>query len=130
MPNKQSLRQGDVLLIPTRKKPTSRAVTVATDAGRVILAYGEVTGHAHQVIGGVLAASAEPDGQIVIVPEDPDPVPAMELFEEPDGSRILVVRRDALVRHQEHAPLVLPPGGYEVRRQREYSPEAIRNVAD
>ena len=32
--------------------------------------------------------------------------------------------------HQEHATIVLPPGRYRVLRQREYSPEAIRNVAD
>ncbi|MGH9523996.1 MAG: hypothetical protein ACRD3E_15850 [Terriglobales bacterium] len=38
-----------------------------------------------------------------------------------DGVRIV---------HEEHAPIVLPPGDYEIVRQREYSPEEIRNVAD
>jgi len=32
--------------------------------------------------------------------------------------------------HQEHATIMVPPGVYERRIQREYSPEAIRNVAD
>lgn len=111
----QLARQGDVLVRPTKKRPTEAAKRI-TDNGRVILAYGEVTGHAHEVIG--------------VETDNPDPVPAMELFEEPDGSRLLVIKREALLRHEEHGLIALAPGGYEVIRQREYSPEAIRNVAD
>lgn len=111
---RQVVRQGDVLLVPTTKQPNAEAKRVI-DNGRVILAYGEVTGHAHQVIPAT---------------ENADPVPAMELFEEPDGTRILVVNRDAILRHEEHDKIALAPGGYEVIRQREYAPDAIRNVAD
>lgn len=111
---RQIFRQGDVLLLPTDTQPTAKAQRV-TDQGRVILAYGEVTGHCHEVLPTV---------------SDADPVPAMELFQEPDGTRLLMIKRDVLVRHEEHGPVALAPGGYEVRRQREYSPEAIRNVAD
>jgi hypothetical protein len=32
--------------------------------------------------------------------------------------------------HQEHDPIVIPPGAYRVIRQREYAPEDIRNIAD
>lgn len=110
---KQPLRQGDVILIPTAQTPTAKAKRV-TDNGRVILAYGEVTGHAHEVIGV----------------DNADAVPAMELFEEPDGTRLLVIHRPAEVRHEEHGRIPLDAGGYEVRRQSEYSPEMIRQVAD
>lgn len=110
----QLVRQGDVLVLPSKKVPSAQATRI-TDHGRVILAYGEVTGHAHEVIPAT---------------EHADPVPAMELFEEPDGTRLLVVKRDALLRHEEHGLIALAPGGYEVIRQVEYSPEAIRNVAD
>ena len=110
---KQLVRQGDVLVRPTTKRPIASAKTIL-DRGRVILAYGEVTGHAHEVIGV----------------DNADPVPAMALFEEPDGTRLLMVKRDALLHHEEHGPIALAPGGYEVIRQREYSPESIRNVAD
>lgn len=110
----QLVRQGDVLVKPTTAAPSAKAKTI-TDRGRTILAYGEVTGHCHEVVPVV---------------DNPDPVPAMELFEEPDGSRILVVKRDALLQHDEHGRIPLAPGNYEVIRQREYSPEAIRNVAD
>lgn len=41
-------RQGDVLVRRiAKKRPTGTAVM---DEGRVILAYGEVTGHAHEVV--------------------------------------------------------------------------------
>lgn len=108
-------RQGDVLVKRTRKQPTAQAKPVV-DNGRTILAYGEVTGHAHQVVGVAIANG--------------DPVPAQQLFEEPDGTRLLVVRRDAELRHEEHGTIALSKGTYEVIRQREYEPEGIRNVAD
>lgn len=111
-------RQGDVLVKRTRRTPSAHA-TLVTDQGRTILAYGEVTGHAHQVV------------EDVPIPEDNrDPVPAMQLFQEPDGSRILVVARPASLIHEEHSRIALAPANYEVIRQREYHPEAIRNVAD
>lgn len=110
------IRQGDVLVKRTRKTPSANA-TVITDQGRTILAYGEVTGHAHEVV------TAAP-------PMTADDVPPQQLFEEPDGTRLLVLRGPATLRHEEHAPLAIPPGTYEVVRQREYHPEAIRSVAD
>lgn len=111
----QCYRQGDVLIRQTRQRPSAQASRV-TDRGRTILAYGEVTGHTHEVIAlGV---------------DNADPVPAQQLFEEPDGSRILVLTRPAEVRHEEHGRIALAPGAYEVIRQREYAPEAIRTVAD
>lgn len=111
------LRQGDVLLRRTSTQPTDQA-TVVTDQGRTILAYGEVTGHAHQVVSATPAI------------DNTDPVPAQQLFQEPDGSRILVVRQPAALVHEEHARIHLAPGQYEVIRQVEYTPAAIRTVAD
>lgn len=109
----QVVRQGDVLLVPTTQKPSAQARRIA-DSGRVILAYGEVTGHAHEVIGV----------------NNADPVPAMELFEEPDGTRLLVIQHPAELRHEEHGAIALGGGTFEVRRQSEYSPEMVRQVAD
>lgn len=103
----QMVRQGDVLLLPVRHRITEAAKPVPRDAGRIVLAYGEVTGHAH-AIDDALA----------------------ELFEEKDGR--LFLRADAVValRHEEHGAIDIAPGTYRVVRQREYHPEAIRNVAD
>jgi hypothetical protein len=108
-------RQGDVLLVVSLKTPTPQAKAV-TDRGRVILAYGEVTGHAHEVVP---------------IADNRDDVPAMELFEEPDGTRLLVVRRAVELRHEEHGRIALAPDvTYEVRRQVEYTPAEIRTVSD
>lgn len=109
----KQFRQGDVLVrqVPMRQQK-GRSVS---DSGRVILAYGEVTGHAHEVM------AAQPETI---------ELPPAQLFEEPDGRRFLFVERACMLTHQEHGSIALAPGCYEVTRQREYSPEAIRNVAD
>lgn len=114
------LRQGDVILIETTRQPSASAKHI-TDNGRTILAYGEVTGHAHQVV------TDTPEAVIA----GGDDVPAQQLFEEPDGSRILVLKRDCALVHEEHSRINLPAGTtFEVRRQAEWSLDDVRNVAD
>lgn len=101
-------RQGDVLVQQVDEIPTGLQ-TVPRDNGRVILAYGEVTGHAHAVQGDVEFLAAD-----------------LEELEE----RFLHVEAEAQVVHEEHDTITLPPGNYRVTRQREYTPEEIRTVAD
>lgn len=102
-------RQGDVLVIQADSIPADLK-PVPLEDGRLILAHGEVTGHAHEVLGEA------------------------ELFTSSDltdlEDRFLRVEQDARLVHDEHATLNLPPGNYLVRRQREYTPEEIRQVAD
>lgn len=106
---REPIRQGDVLLVPVRSIPKGAAPR-ARDNGRVILAYGEVTEHAHAIADTV---------------DDP----ACELLATGDATYLRVDRVSQLV-HEEHSAATLEPGTYRVVRQREYSPEAIRNVAD
>lgn len=106
-------RQGDVLVQRVPDRP--RAGADASERGRIVLAHGEVTGHAHEVV-----PAERIDGEL----------PAAQFFEEPDGTRMLFVDRHCLLTHQEHAAIALAPGCYKVVRQREYSPEEIRTVAD
>jgi hypothetical protein len=102
-------RQGDVLVTKIRSIPRA-ATEKARDAGRIVLAYGEVTGHAHAIMDKTATLfSLLDDGK-------------EELYLEADGTVTL--------RHEEHAPVEIPGGVYRIVRQREYSPEAIRNVAD
>lgn len=102
-------RQGDVLIARVDTMPKGVQL-VPRDQGRVVLAYGEVTGHAHAVEGDVeLFAAAD----------------VAELEE-----RFLRVEREAQVVHEEHGTITLEPGIYSVKRQREYAPEEIRAVAD
>jgi hypothetical protein len=102
---KKIYRQGDVLIERVEKIPTGLAKQKPD--GRIILAHGEVTGHHHSV--------------------DAD---AADWWKEGNGDHYLDVRSVTEVVHQEHGAISLAPGKYRVRRQREYSPEAIRNVAD
>lgn len=104
----QSYRQGDVLVIPVESiPPAGKLKPVARENGRIILAHGEVTGHAHAITNRVA-----------------------KFFETSAGERFLDLDTGVDLKHEEHGTIRLPAGKYQVRRQREYSPEAIRNVAD
>lgn len=110
------VRQGDVLIERVAQFPKTivpRAVPEA-EQGRVILAYGEVTGHAHEIESPKLATMWEVKDALRSLGPDY----ALEVAEE------------TAVIHQEHGRIPLPAGKFIVRRQREYSPEALRNVAD
>ncbi len=103
-------RQGDVLLVPCDGVPAGAREQVA-DEGRVVLAYGEVSGHAHAL--------------------DADRVRYFR--EDGTGQAFLHVPGTAPVdlKHEEHAPLPVAPGTYRVVRQREFMPsETPRLIAD
>jgi hypothetical protein len=138
------MRQGDVGLQQINTLPAGLK-EVPLDKGRVILAYGEVTGHAHAI-----DPAWESAGAAVQESYDAARVPALDaarateiaeatiaraktkarLLEAPDGTRFLEVVEPVALRHEEHAPIDLAPGVYQVIQQREYSPEEIRRVAD
>ncbi len=94
-------RQGDVLLVPVAS-PQGRIREVPREQGRIVLAHGEVTGHAHAV---------EDEAARLVTDEE-----ARELF--------LIVHGDDAVAlsHEEHDTLWIDPGAYRVVRQREYEP--------
>jgi hypothetical protein len=108
-PIRSMVRQGDVLLVPVLSIPAT-ATPRPRDAGRVILAYGEVTGHAHRI-------------------DAPDACGAA-LLDAPGNETFLTLDAVSQLLHEEHAAIPLAPGAYRVVRQREYSPAAIRYVAD
>lgn len=108
-------RQGDVLIERVESLP-SNLTPVSRENGRVVLAHGEVTGHAHAIVDKHVWQFASPS-------ENAEPGLA--------GVRYLEVRDAvAALKHEEHSTIDLTPGKYRVTRQREYSPEALRNVAD
>ncbi|GAA4141554.1 hypothetical protein [Actinomadura keratinilytica] len=106
-------RQGDILILPVAEDAVPQEVRDLPPAprdarGRMVLALGEATGHAHAVKApGALLRS-------------PDPLTPDHLH-LPHGGRL---------EHEEHAPISLPKGWYRVIRQREYVPGAVRVVAD
>lgn len=109
-------RQGDVFIqrLPDNAKIPVKAKPVPNDNGRTILAYGEVTGHAHALPGKAKLFRMEDTGS---------GAPNLTSYLEIEGL-------PCTLKHEEHAPIELPKGKYKVVIQREYSPEAIRAVAD
>jgi hypothetical protein len=108
---RQLYRQGDVLLIPTDTVP-KKTRSVPRENGRLVLAHGEMTGHHHSF------APEIDDVELVTVEG------ALELYLLVHGTESVPLT------HQEHDTIHLAPGTYEVRRQREYEPERVRQVAD
>lgn len=106
MKAKNQYRQGDVFLkpsgIPSQARPGK------TDGRRIVLAYGEVTGHAHAIAD----------------------IGSVALRETKDGRRFLDVKETTPLTHEEHGAIHIDRGSYEIIIQREYTPEEIRNVAD
>lgn len=103
--NTRPIFQGDVALIPVRTIPIGAQV-VPNSGERIILAYGERTGHHHSLSahGAVLFRDSPPG-------HNPD-----------DAKRYLRVEKDARLVHQEHGAIELPAGSmYEVRMQAEAS---------
>ncbi len=101
-------RQGDILFIEAEGKTTSTAELVADG----IIARGEATNHAHRIAIGDLTLNKA------------------KVFSEGPQRLFVEAYEAARVVHEEHNEIVLPAGRYEVRRQREYSPEADRLVLD
>lgn len=96
-------RQGDILLMSCSRVP-SGAREIAPESGRVILARGETTGHAH-------AFAAD----------------RVRYFREDGSGQGFVVISGAStvdLTHEEHTTLRVAPGAYRVVRQREYEPKA------
>jgi hypothetical protein len=106
-------RQGDVLLVPVAEEAVPPSVRELPQQprdgrGRLVLALGEVTGHAHAVVGpGTLVRETDEFGQAWL-----------QLTE---GGRVV---------HEEHGPIPLARGWYRIVRQREYTPGSVRVVAD
>lgn len=104
--------QGDVLIIANAPAPKAETKEIKPDPRRgVVLAYGEVTGHAHAL--------------------PPDMV-ARFVVNEATAQRFLKLKSPTEVKHEEHRALELPADGWlEVDGQVEYVPGKLaRPVVD
>ena len=93
-------RHGDVILKKVDKVKGKKL-------SHLILAEGEVTGHAHRITQG-----------------------DAELYEENGTLFLHVDSETALLTHEEHKAIELPKGDYEIIIQREYTPEGWKRIAD
>jgi len=99
-------RQGDILIVGITGELPRGARELRREAGGIVLAYGEATGHAHRIRS-----------------------PHVTLLEH-DGQRFLRVEQPSDLTHEEHAPIHLRPGLYKVVRQREYEPQRTPRWVD
>jgi len=148
------LRQGDILFVPVEKLPKG-LTDVPRQAGRVVVAEGEITGHCHAIDapGATFKATdlTEVQGRFLQVEADlAKPidawkcrnhedkivwVPAYVEVKRIEAADLAVIDREEVlgvpITHDEHLPFVITPGNYEVRRQREYGQAGgISFVAD
>lgn len=152
-------RQGDVFLSPVAAVPATSTKT-KRDNGRVVLAYGEVTGHAHAIHGAGATLLEGPEGRFLTVHDGAtsklNPVAQITtdaftqimdasgitlrfhhaddrldgILEALEEQRSITVPGEIL-RHEEHDAVIPKPGNYQLPMQREYvAPEIVRQVAD
>lgn len=95
-------QQGDCLIKPTNK------IGGTFDKKRNVLIEGEHTGHAHRVTEGHFEIYTE----------------MQQIF--------LKAISECKITHEEHNPITIPPGIYEIDQVREYDPfqKAIERVRD
>ena len=104
---KRQFRQGDILLKEVEGIPTGNLEVVNDGA----LARGETTGHSHQV---QLSKGVQ------------------VLQDQKTKVMFIVATTIAVLTHQDHGPLTIPAGVYQVvqQRQRGYTPKTVRQIQD
>lgn len=104
----ETIRQGDVLLLPADSLPDDLE-DCTPKKGRAIVMEGEATGHAHAFYDG-----------------------GVKLYKPKDAARPTHLRvvTTAFLRHEEHETAKVPPGIYRIPQQSEYTPEELRRVTD
>lgn len=104
------IRQGDVALVSVRAIP-AEAIEHVVKGNKVILAFGEATGHHHRF-------------------EFLDKSHNVKLFVAAGGARYLDVSAPADLLHEEHSTARVPAGKWLLPMQVEYTPAELRRVQD
>lgn len=120
MPKVKLFAQGDVLIIPLPDQdiPAGAAPVPRDPDQAVVLARGETTGHRHAFYGSPHVAMFRDDAMARHIPQD--------LY----LGHVKIAVAEALLKHEEHDTIALPPGLYEIRAQREYHAGEARRVQD
>ncbi|MDD5358247.1 MAG: hypothetical protein PHX80_03820 [Candidatus Nanoarchaeia archaeon] len=113
--NKKQIAQGDVLLEEVDYIPDG--LKIVQDCAGIILAEGEVTGHAHRVKGHSVLLQA-PDGSFYLQPKEP--------------TMLEHTKHGTYVPGVNHKPIELKNVTYRIGRIQEYDhiEESTRRVAD
>lgn len=108
---KNAVRQGDVLIVPCDSIPATASIALH-EAGRLIVARGEATGHHHSFpwLNGPTLFRDNSAGS--------------------GGSQYVAVQKPTLLEHQEHTALKVAAGTYAVIIQRTFTNGIVRRVKD
>ena len=130
------IRHGDVLLTPVAIKPGTGVAT----APEAVLAWGEVTGHAHRLRGanvrmwdanGQTYVQVGGDGALLSHEEHMLPRERLDAAMDADATVAEVVRLlDPRPNAEGQYPIPVAPGTYRVSIQRTYTPWGERRVRD
>lgn len=104
--------QGDFLIIKIDELPKD-ITPVRSEGDKFTIAHSE-TGHNHVMDATNVKAFElkKPDiYQMFLQIDEPTPIEHLRSFDT-------------------HEPILVPPGNYEIRRQREYTPEGFRRAQD
>lgn len=117
MTKKIHYRQGDTLIRQIDEIPPAAQEMKRDEHGRIVLAHGERTGHAHTFRDKGICSFTTLDNT--------------------DVEFLLVGGSGATLRHElvsgkkaEHNEITVPPGKYEAAQQVEYSPAELVRVTD
>ncbi len=119
---KKFWQQGDVLIKAIDALPAGNVERLST----AVLAEGEVTGHAHRIVRDDLVAGATEEKSLPTISS-----PSVEVLKILNK---LYVRahKEWTVKHEEHHPVTVPPGLYEIGivREADHMAGVVRRVAD
>ena len=107
----KTIRQGDVVLIEVDSIPEGAVEIQPTKENKIILAFGEVTGHHHRFED---------------VTEDN---PTVKMWAV-GMVKYIEVMTPIMLKHEEHKALNVLPGIYKLPMQVQYSPKELQRVLD
>lgn len=110
------IQQGDVLFIPIPYNTVPKQTKpVDPKNGRLVIAEGEATGHAH----AILAANAGKEQSRLLITDD-------------DKQMFLVNNASVDVFHEEHDIVTIPPGTWAIKgvQEYDYDKEQARRIQD
>lgn len=113
---KNQAAQGDLFIRRIDSLPENLAL-MATENGNYIVAHSE-TGHHHAI---------EAKANVKVFQTNDPLVSYLQVIEATEEMETVL---EHLRNFDTHESIAIPPGNYEIRRQREYTPEGWRRVAD
>lgn len=114
---KNQAAQGDLLIRRVGAIPSTAKPIAADENGHFVCAHSE-TGHNHVI---------EVHPHVQFFSTDDPLVSYLQVIEATDAMETVI---EHLRTYDTHESIKVGPGNYEIRRQREYSPEGWRRVAD